>query len=73
MHRLFLVDDDTLRAVENLLHLRHDVPDAFLSVVSQDKVVNHSTIDGAGAVKRVQGRKILNASGLKLPADLLHT
>ena len=73
MHGLLLVHNDALSGVENLLHLGHDVPDAFLSVMSEDKVVNHSAIDWARPVKRVQRRKIFNTSGLKLSTDFLHS
>src|SRR6266550_7966861 len=59
LHRLFLVDDYSVRAIENLLHFRNDVADAFLSMMPEDEIVNHSSVNRSGSIQGVKRRQIL--------------
>src|SRR5262249_41156219 len=65
-------NDHAIGAVQNLLHFRDYVPNALLAVMTQNKVVNHASIDWPRPVKCVKRRKILDATRLQLSANLLH-
>ena len=45
VHRLFLVYDDAVCAIEDLLHLGNNVTRRFLAVMTLNKVVNHAAVD----------------------------
>ncbi len=73
LHGLFLVDDDALRTIQNIFHLRDDVSDALLAVVPQNEVVDHASIYWPGPIERVKRREILDTLGLELATDVLHS
>src|SRR6266851_5272768 len=68
LHGLLLINDNALGGIENLLHLRHDVPNALLAVMTLDKVINHSPVYGSWSIERVKRRKVLNARRLEFAA-----
>src|SRR6185295_13908665 len=72
LHYLLLVDDDAVRVVEDLLHLRHEVAHCFLAVMTLDEFIHHTAIKWSGPVERVERRQIFKPLRLQLPADLLH-
>src|SRR5688572_12366698 len=72
LHDLLLVDDDAVGIVENLLHLRRDIADALLSVVTKNKLVDHAAIERTRPVECVESGEIFETFGLQLSADLLH-
>src|SRR5262249_34673462 len=71
-HRLLLVDDHPVSAVQNLFHLGNDVANALLPVMAQDEVINHASINWPRPVQGVKRGEIFNGLGSKLSTDLLH-
>src|SRR5260370_28012025 len=50
MHRLFLVHDDAVCAIEDLLHRGNNVTRRLLAVMALNKVVHHTPVDWPRAV-----------------------
>src|SRR5450755_4053442 len=45
MHRLFLVYDDAVGTIKDLLHLGNNVAGGLLAVMTLNEVVNHPSVD----------------------------
>src|ERR1044072_10050208 len=72
LHYLLLVDDDAVSVVQDLLHLRHEVTDGFLAVVTLDEFIDHAAVERPRTIKRIKRREIFKPLRFQLPADLLH-
>src|SRR5439155_25184357 len=64
--------DHPIRAIQNLLHLRNYIADAFPSVMAEDEIVNHSSINRSWSIQCVKRREVFNTLRSQLPANLLH-
>src|ERR1044072_5757068 len=72
LHYLLLVDDDAVSVVQDLLHLRHEVTNGFLPMVTLDKFIDHAAIERPRTIKSIKRGEIFEALRLQLPANLLH-
>ena len=62
LHHLFLVDDDAVGFLEDLLQLGQIVDDLLAAVLAVDEVVDHAALNRAGAIERVERAEILDAA-----------
>ena len=70
LHHLFLVDDDAIGLLENLLQDRVRIAHLDQALLALDKVRDH--VHRARAVERVQGDQILEALRLQAAQFRLH-
>ncbi len=72
MHHLFLIEDDAVRFFEDFFQLREFVADSGLALLAVDEIIDHATLNRAGAIERVEGGEILDTGRLVAAKDIAH-
>src|SRR5205085_12422746 len=57
---------------EDRLQIRQLELNLALPPFALDEIVNHSALDGAGTIQRIQSREVLDGSGPISPQDIAH-
>ena len=70
LHHLFLVDDDALRLLHQMIDLRMDRGDLLLPVLA--RIVGRDVLHRTGAIERDQRDDVLDAVGLHADQRLAH-
>ena len=72
LHDLFLIQDDAVGFLENVLQLRKFVADLGFALLPVDEVVDHAALDGTGPVQSVQRGEVFDARGLVTAENVAH-
>jgi len=72
LHHLFLIQNDAVSLLQNILQLRQFVADLGFSVFAVDEIVDHAALNRPWAIQRVQRGQILNSRRLVAPQYVAH-